>query len=141
MVNRPNRVILHCSATPDYAPGADFDLFGAADIDAWHKAQGWSEIGYHWVVRRTGLVEVGRDEKRYGAHTKGENTDSLGVCYIGRQYPTEEQLQALGTLFMALRVKYGIEADDWYPHYEFNPAKTCPGFSIELFRAYLKGLC
>jgi len=47
-------LIIHCAATP---PSMDI---GAKEIDRWHKEQGWSEIGYHFVIRRDGTIEKGR---------------------------------------------------------------------------------
>ena len=72
-----NRIILHCSATPE---GANFT---AADIRSWHLARGWSDIGYHYVIGIDGTVESGRCISKQGAHTKGHNKDSIGICYIG----------------------------------------------------------
>ena len=77
------KIIIHCSATP---PSLDI---GADTIRDWHKAKGWSDIGYHYVIKRNGLIELGRDldgdgdsEDEIGAHAYGFNRD-LGVCLIG----------------------------------------------------------
>jgi len=72
-----NKIIIHCSATP---PNMDI---GRDEIDRWHRERGWSEIGYHWVVRRNGKIERGRDESRVGAHAKGHNRESIGICMVG----------------------------------------------------------
>ena len=73
-----NRIILHCSATRE---GKDFSV---DTIRGWHvNGNGWSDIGYHWVIRIDGSIEVGRPLEKSGAHTKGHNKDSVGVCYIG----------------------------------------------------------
>jgi hypothetical protein len=70
-------IILHCSATYE---GVDVS---AKDIDKWHKARGWSMIGYHRVIRLDGTVENGRPFFRRGAHVAGNNTNTLGFCMIG----------------------------------------------------------
>lgn len=78
--SRPiNKIIVHCSATPE---GKDFTV---DDIRSWHKQKGWSDIGYHYVVYRDGSVHVGRDVNRQGAHCADNNGNvgSIGVCYIG----------------------------------------------------------
>jgi len=136
----PSRVILHCSATPDYPDSSKkYDLFGAADIKQWHvNERGWSDIGYHFVIRRTGVIEQGRSIKIQGAHCLGQNRDSLGVCLIGTRWPTEEQIKSLIRLFRQVRRSFKIEASDWFGHYEFNSNKTCPGFSMHLFRELLQ---
>lgn len=72
-----NYIIIHCSATK---AGRDFH---AKDIDKWHKERGFNEIGYHVVVDLDGTVEKGRDISIQGAHCKGHNADSIGICYIG----------------------------------------------------------
>ncbi len=134
-----SRVILHCAATPDYpSESSRYDLFGAADIDAWHRERGWDGIGYHYVIRRTGVVEVGRPIGKVGAHTQGENGDSLGVCYIGSRTPTDSQVIELLSLASEICLTHGLGADDWYGHYEFNKDKTCPGFPMNLFRETLR---
>lgn len=72
-----NEIVIHCSAT---AEGKDFTV---EDIRRWHKAQGWSDIGYHYVIYRNGHVENGRDVDLSGAHAVDHNARSIGVCYIG----------------------------------------------------------
>ena len=60
-----DKIIVHCSATPE---GRDID---AAKIDEWHKKRGWKMIGYHFVVKLDGIIELGRPLDMQGAHTKG----------------------------------------------------------------------
>ena len=69
---------MHCSATK---PSQDI---GAAEIRRWHvEDNGWSDIGYHQVIRRNGAIELGRDLKVSGAHVVGYNKLSVGVCLVG----------------------------------------------------------
>lgn len=70
-------IVVHCSATP---PSMDI---GANEIRKWHKAKGWRDIGYHNVIRRNGVLEHGRDLSLSGAHAKGFNKSSIGVCMAG----------------------------------------------------------
>lgn len=72
-----NLIVIHCSATDD-----DVDI-GVAEIRKWHLDKGWSDIGYHWVIRRDGTVEKGRPEDVAGAHAEGHNAHSIGVCMVG----------------------------------------------------------
>ena len=55
------------------------------DIDDWHKQRGWSEIGYHFVIRRDGRIQVGRDIEKTGAHARagGFNRKSVGIAFVG----------------------------------------------------------
>lgn len=138
MINAPKLIILHCADTPDYPEGSpEFDRFGASDIDAWHKERGWDCIGYHYVVRRTGVVEKGRAEDRMGAHCYGHNDGTLGVCYVGRKSPTKAQWQAILRLSQDFKTRLGIDPGTWMGHYEFNPAKTCPGLDMTQVRKSL----
>ena len=110
---------------------------------------GWSDIGYHRVVRKSGAIEDGRALWRTGAHTAGAN-DTLGVCVTGdgdREPWTPEQLKAvLGLCEMWCRAKGWTEAQVC-GHREAErvfgadkTSKTCPGKLIDLdaFRAELR---
>lgn len=133
------KIVMHCSDTPDYPYGSpDFDRFGAKDIDKWHIERGFDCIGYHWVVRRSGIIEKGRMETVQGAHCLGENHDSIGVCYIGRKSPTTQQIAALYVLLSDVIYRHKLDITDIKPHSFFNRKKTCPGFDMQsLLRAFL----
>lgn len=72
-----NLIVLHCSATP-----AHHDI-GVKEIDRWHRQRGFTSIGYHFVIRRSGGIEKGREVGTIGAHAKGFNRDSIGICLVG----------------------------------------------------------
>jgi N-acetylmuramoyl-L-alanine amidase len=74
---KTNWIVLHCSAT------RGSQNFTAADIRRWHLDKGWKDIGYHFVIRRDGTVETGRDVNAIGSHVQGHNADSIGVCLVG----------------------------------------------------------
>lgn len=74
---RIDTIIVHCAATP---PSMDI---GVREIRKWHQGRGWRDIGYHYVIRRDGTLESGRDLDEPGAHAKGYNADSVGVCLVG----------------------------------------------------------
>jgi len=125
-----NKIIVHCSATPE---GRDIS---AATINDWHKERGWSEIGYHYVVSLNGVIEYGRDINKTGAHCKGQNTGSIGICYIGgcdsnmdpKDTRTEEQKESLLLLIKTLKKMHpGAEV---YGHRDFS-TKSCPSFDAK----------
>ena len=127
-----NRIILHCSATKE---GQDFS---AATIRGWHvNGRGWSDIGYHWVIRLDGTIEVGRPLEKSGAHTKGHNKDSVGVCYIGgldedgkaKDTMNPEQEKAWRMIVLSLRTLYGNHMTI-HGHNEFAN-KACPSFTVK----------
>ena len=70
-------LVVHCSATPE---GRDHT---AKDIDLWHRQRGFEGIGYNYVIRLDGTIELGRDVNKIPAHVEGHNKDSIGICYIG----------------------------------------------------------
>lgn len=121
-------LIVHCSATP---AGRDV---GAADIRRWHKEErGFADIGYHFVMRLDGTVECGRRLSVAGAHCRGHNSRSVGVCYLGgigsdgrpADTRTPAQRQALVDLLTALRRRF--PASSIHGHRDFAP-KACPSF-------------
>ena len=77
MRRRTDYIVIHCSATK-----ASSDI-GADEIEQWHKAKGWSGIGYHSVIRRNGQVEFGRHFDEPGAHVEGQNYRSVSICLVG----------------------------------------------------------
>lgn len=133
---KPKTVTLHCTDTPDEQE------FTAANIDAWHKQKGWKKIGYHYVIRKDGTIEKGRDDFEPGAHVKDHNTGNLGVVWVGRYHVTEAQRFAILYLYHYIRIKHGIHSDQWFGHYEWDTGhaqgKTCPNLEMKDVRQYLK---
>jgi len=132
-VNRPNKVILHCSATPD-SPAPKYSV---DDIDGWHRERGFDMIGYHYYIDRAGEVFRGRADNHVGAHCKGYNQGSLGVCYEGTRFPTPQQWLAIMNLYRTIKSVHGIEYYAWHCHNEFTPKKVCPGFQAEILQDIL----
>ena len=134
LVNNPKRIILHCSDTPD-----EGDRYGLAEIKKWHiNERHFLDIGYHYIIRRSGVVEIGRPETEVGAHTKGENTNSIGICYIGTKRMSTMQINSLIMLISKINERHKIPADEIYGHYEFNSSKICPGQDMNVIRMLLK---
>lgn len=75
--SRTQYIVVHCSAT---RPSSDI---GADEIDDWHRRRGWDSIGYMEVIRRDGTIEYGRHFDAIGAHVKGQNYRSVGICLAG----------------------------------------------------------
>lgn len=69
-----NEIIIHCSATKEGHP------YTVDDIRRWHKAQGYADIGYHYVIYLDGSVHVGRPLELAGAHTYGHNEYAAKAC-------------------------------------------------------------
>lgn len=123
-----NLHIIHCADTPE-----TMDV-GVEEIRRWHtdkppKGNGWSDIGYHYVIRRNGELEFGRDLETIGAHCKGKNRTSIGTCLVGRNWFTNEQFETLWDLHRELMEEFsGIEIAG---HREYDKHKTCPNFDVK----------
>ena len=130
-MRRIDEIIVHCSATPE---GRDVSM---ADIRKWHvEERGWSDVGYHFVVTLDGTVHVGRPMDRAGAHCKGRNGNSIGVCYVGGMdsdmvpkdtlLPVQER--SLRKLIKAVRLLFGEVEISGHNQYS---AKACPSFDVK----------
>ena len=128
-----NYLVVHCAAT---RPSMDI---GAAWIRSMHRRAGWLDIGYHFVIKRDGTVEPGRPTDRPGAHARGFNHLSLGICLAGgvsesdvkkpENNFTEAQFVALRSLLKAMKETYPdaiILGHRDLP----NVAKACPSFDV-----------
>ena len=120
-----NSIVFHVSETPE-----NMDI-GVEEIREWHLERGFDDIGYHFVIRKDGTIERGRWVGYVGAHCRGKNRDSIGVCYVGgwdgKDDRTNAQRDAMHTLVEQLTAIFG--SLDVFGHYEFNKDKTCPNFN------------
>lgn len=137
MTRKIDCIVVHCSDSPDARAN-----IGAADIRRWHtdpppRGRGWADIGYHYVVRRDGVIEPGRPESVIGAHVEGHNARSIGVCWVGRDKPAPVQRAALLGLLRHLMRQHKITAANVFGHRELNPGKTCPNLDLAQLRADL----
>ena len=128
-------IILHCSATPE---GKDYK---AADIDRWHRNNGWKCIGYNFVIDIDGTIENGRDIEDIPAHCSGHNKNSVGICYIGgcdknmkaKDTRTDSQKISLYKVVYEMMKKYNLDLTNVYCHNQFSN-KQCPSFDIGTFK-------
>ena len=125
---KTDMVVIHHTGNP-----WDDDL-SAAEIDASHKAQGWTCIGYHYVIRKDGTVEQGRPHWTVGAHAYGHNSHTIGIHVCGNfeeAVPTDEQIESLAMLLANLCTDYGlpIDRDHIVGHRELM-ATACPGGNL-----------
>lgn len=143
-MRRIDNIVLHCSDSP----------YGDAGlIDAWHRQRGFDCIGYHYVVcnaypneesyrlkrpqfEHDGVIQEGRPRSEAGAHVKGHNRNSIGICLIGERLFTYQQYAAL--LELLNRLKKDHPALLLYGHYELqqpeDKPKTCPNIDMDWLR-------
>jgi len=142
-VNNPEYIIIHHSATAQ----GDAETFRKA-----HRAKGWRDIGYHYVINNgtykpDGLVETGRTEWETGAHCDADrmNFRSIGICLVGdfdKQKPTPAQMVSLERLVKDIMKRHDIPPSKVLGHGEVKGAATnCPGrhFDMAEFRKRLEG--
>jgi hypothetical protein len=122
-----NKIIIHCS---------DSDIPSHDNIDAvrqWHMDRGWNGVGYHFFIQKNGNIEEGRPLVIAGAHCKGHNKDSVGICLSGKKEFTDAQMDSLYSLVQKLCSDHYIHPRSVYPHNKFNKNKTCPNFELPDF--------
>jgi N-acetylmuramoyl-L-alanine amidase len=136
-------LVIHCSASAN----GDSLFRGArtpvALIDEWHQARGFKRgaewrarqnpllaaIGYHYVIYLNGAIASGRSVGEVGAHARGQNATSVGICLIGTDQFTPAAWRSLREIVVALRK--GDPTVRVVGHNELpDVKKSCPGFSV-----------
>ena len=137
-------IVIHCSATR-----ADRD-FTKDDLDVCHRRRGFNGVGYHFYIRKNGDIKTTRAIEKVGAHAKGHNAYSIGICYEGgldchgcpADTRTEWQVHSMHVLILTLLRDYPgcricghrdlspdlngngeIEPEEW--------VKACPCFEVK----------
>lgn len=135
-----HEIIVHCSATKTNWMSGHSIAAKIREIRRWHvQGNGWSDIGYHFLIDRDGSVGAGRGLERTGAHVKGHNTGTIGICLIGghgassldepSDHFTIAQMNALRRKIEDLRKQFpDIRRVSGHNQYA---AKGCPGFRVD----------
>lgn len=129
-------IYLHCTDTP---PAMDVDI---ATVRRWHtdappKGNGWKEVGYHYLIKRDGTLEKGRDTALLGAGVAGHNATSVHVALVGGRSArgrraennfTDAQWRTLKMTLDSLRRRYAKSIIKG--HNEDDSGKYCPSFNV-----------
>ena len=127
-------IVIHCAATK-----ASMDI-GLTEIRKWHvQDNGWRDVGYHYIIRRNGEVELGRSIRDTGAHAAGYNHKSVSGCMVGGMAEdnsaennfTAQQWTALLDLVKQLKSNYPDA--DVIGHNEISE-KECPSFNVKKWK-------
>lgn len=130
--NNPKMVILH---------HAEAKICSIEDVHRWHLENGWSGCGYHYFVRKNGIIYIGRSEKAVGAHCLGYNSVSIGICAEGNfecEDMGQEQYSSILGLTRCMLSKYGISKV--YGHKELY-STDCPGKNFPIDRIKREASC
>ena len=125
-----DKIIIHCSAT---LPGQRVDV---ETITRWHKQRGFKTIGYHFFIDRSGTIHAGRPLEQQGAHCKGQNAHSIGICYEGglnkegKPYDTRTILQRIAMKELVAQLQERFTEATVHGHREFAN-KACPCFDVQ----------
>ena len=128
-----DEIIIHCSGTD-----SAIDVT-AQNIHNYHKSIGFIGIGYHFYIRKDGTIEGGRPIETSGAHCKGHNKNSIGICYEGGQITMNDQVYIKDTRTVAqIQALYNLVRTllHIFPdikrisgHHDYS-AKPCPCFDV-----------
>ena len=125
-----DRVFLHCSASDN----ASHD--NVATMRRWHTdpkpaGRGWSDVGYHYFIRKDGTLENGRPINRTPAAQAGHNTGSIAICCHGLKEAkfTDAQFDTLRALCLEINEAYNGKVT-FHGHREVA-AKACPVFDYK----------
>ena len=137
-------IVVHCSATfPFLDIGAEeirvLHASPKGQMVPWNGGQmpafGWADIGYHYVIRRDGAVDEGRPEDAIGAHVRGYNEISIGICLVGgadgKFDYTRRQLEALAHLIQSILIVKRYSRALVVGHRDYTRNKTCPNFDVK----------
>ena len=125
--------------------------FTEYDLDTCHRRRGFNGPGYHFYIRKDGRIVSTRPIERVGAHARGFNARSIGICYEGgldreghpKDTRTPEQKHSMRVLVRTLLTDYpGCEvcghrdlSTDLNGNGEIEPEewiKACPCFEVSL---------
>ena len=124
-----NLIVVHCSAT------REDKSFTEHDLDVCHRRRGFNGVGYHFYIRKNGDIKSTRPLERIGAHSRGFNRESIGICYEGGltasgQPADTRTLHQKASLVALLReLKRVFPRALIVGHHDLNPMKACPCFN------------
>lgn len=122
-----DKAILHCSDSNIKSHD------NIITIREWHLERGFNDVGYHFFIRSNGQIELGRSLEKTGAHCKGQNKNSIGICLHGKNLDdfTHQQFKSLRKLLEVLILIFPELTV--HGHNEFSE-KECPVFNVTPFK-------
>ncbi len=104
-------------------------------VDEWHRKKGLLKIGYHFFVKRSGKIEVGRNPNEIGAHTKDHDADSVSICLAGGLNTRgvvsfDYSLKQLESLFILIKTLKHIHPNAKVVGHKDLSETDCPSFDV-----------
>ena len=134
-------IVVHCSATRCDRSYTEHDL--TTD----HLRRGFSGAGYHFYIRKNGDIKTLRPLERPGAHARGYNAHSIGICYVGgldgKGLPQDTRTPAQKAALTQLLQELGRQfpASLTVGHCDLNPQKACPSFdAVKEYKGHLSAV-
>ena len=128
-----NKIVIHCSDS-DVASHDNIETIRQWHTDPKPRGNGWSDVGYHYFIKWNGDIELGRPLDISGAHVRGHNNDSIGICLHGRRKFTIAQFTTLRRLILKEKWEHQISDENVFGHRDLDmarPPKTCPNFDYK----------
>ena len=126
----PKRLVIHHSASPRETT--------YEQVEGWHLEKGWDAIGYHYLIDGEAKAHVGRPIVYQGAHAKGANRDSIGICVTGdntRDGLWWDRVQKLELTLLVGALRRAFPGIEVMGHREVPGAATlCPGVDVSWLR-------
>lgn len=128
-------IIVHHAGGTDSAPMADSSNYTLAMCNADHKERFnmlsslGHYCGYTYFIDKAGVVTQTRQDGEEGAHAKGYNRNSIGICLAGNFdafLPTKAQIDSLTKLMKEKVEKFQIDPANIIPHRKVAN-KSCYG--------------
>ena len=122
-----NSIIIHCTASPMGLAQS------VADIRKDHLKRGFDDIGYHFVIRLDGNIDVGRQLEVVGAHAYGHNNDSVGIAYVGGELTDTRTFEQKRSMLALIKILRSVFPQTTIRGHRDLPGvrKRCPSFEVK----------
>jgi hypothetical protein len=129
---RTDYIVLHHTAGPNRYLSPEEERAYQQQMQGFHmRGRGWTDIGQHYTVMRSGRIYEGRPRWTVGAHCAGLNDRSIGIetqgTFLGGAMPSPEQEAALAELIGMLCRTYDLDPRQAVTYHRRWNSTRCPG--------------
>ena len=99
----------------------------------WHMIEnGWSDVGYHYIITKSTGIDFGRPIRIQGAGIKDQNEGGIHICLTGKNEFTDKQFELAADICLELMDELGLTTADIYGHKEMDPTSKCPNYDVQV---------